>query len=50
MPINWYPTIKRFYDAGRYTKADVAVFVVAGWITPEQYQEITGDVYTPPAA
>lgn len=34
---NYYP---RFY-----TKEMVKVFVTGGKITPEQYKEITGDVY-----
>lgn len=36
--------VKRYYDRGIYTVADVAVFVRAGRITAEQYQEITGEV------
>lgn len=45
-----YSSIKRYYDSGRYTKDQVKVFVQAGWITPEQYQEITGDEYVTPVA
>jgi uncharacterized XkdX family phage protein len=37
--------VKRYYDKGIYSNDDVAVFVRAGKITPEQYQEITGDEY-----
>ena len=44
--MNWYyTTVKRYYDAGRYTKEQVAVFVAANKITSEQYEEITGDAY-----
>jgi len=43
--VNWFVLVKRYYDDGRYTKADVAVFVVAGKITEQQYAEITGQVY-----
>lgn len=45
-----YSSIKRYYDMGKYTKEQVVVFVQAKWITPEQYLEITGDVYIGPAA
>lgn len=40
-----YKVVKRFYDSGRYTNEDVAVFVAAGKITAEEYKEITGEVY-----
>jgi uncharacterized XkdX family phage protein len=40
-----YNSIKRYYDMGKYTKEQVKIFVKAGWITPEQYQEITGEPY-----
>ena len=42
----WFTRIKRFYDAGYWTKEMVADGVVAGKITAEQYQEITGDAYS----
>lgn len=38
--------IKRYYDMGIYSKENVKVFVVAGKITAEDYQAITGDEYT----
>lgn len=41
----WYQAVKKYYEQGRYTKADVAVFVMAGKITAEEYQEITGETY-----
>lgn len=37
--------IKRFYGKKIYSKDDVKVFVRSGDITPEQYNEITGDEY-----
>lgn len=40
--MDWYAIIKRYYDAGRYTEAQVTVFVDAGKITAEQAAEITG--------
>lgn len=47
--MNWYSFVYRYYKAGYYTKDDVKVFVVAGKITPAQYQEITGESYYTPA-
>ena len=41
-----YEKIKRFYDLGLYTKAQVAVFVEKGKITPEQYEEITKEPWS----
>lgn len=38
--------VKRYYDKGIYTAAEVAVFVRAARLTPEQYQEITGEEFT----
>jgi len=43
--VDWFAIVKRHYDAGRYTAADVAKFVVAGKIAPEQYEQITGKPY-----
>lgn len=45
--MDWFQTVKNFYDSGLYTKDQVKVFVVKGKITPEQYEQITGDTYTP---
>ena len=41
----WFARIKKFYDAGYWTKEMVTDGVVAGKITEEQYFEITGDIY-----
>lgn len=41
-----YTSIKRYYDSSRYTAEQVKVFVKAEWITPSQYEEITGTPYT----
>lgn len=38
-----YERVKHFYELGLYTKAQVAVFVQKGKLTPEQYELITGD-------
>ncbi|MGN7387706.1 XkdX family protein [Sporosarcina sp. SAFN-015] len=40
----WYNAAKAYYPRF-YTKDDVKKFVVANKITPEQYEEITGDKY-----
>lgn len=41
-----FERIKRFYDLGIYDNAKVAIFVVRGVITPEQYEQITHEVYS----
>jgi uncharacterized XkdX family phage protein len=43
--VNWYEDIKQYYKMGLYNKDSVKVFVAAGWITAEQYQQITGEAY-----
>lgn len=40
-----FEKIKRFYDMGLYNKAQVALFVKKGVITPSQYEEIVGEPY-----
>lgn len=40
-----FKIVKRYYDKGIYTKENVATFVKAGKITPEQYEQITGESY-----
>ncbi|MFD1776999.1 XkdX family protein [Paenibacillus rhizophilus] len=39
--MNWYVTIKRYYDAGYYTPAQVQIFVTANKITSAQAADIT---------
>lgn len=41
-----FKIVKRYYDAGIYSKEDVAKFVKAGRLTAEEYKTITGDNYT----
>ena len=41
----YYSIIKRFYDLGVYSLAKVRDFVGAGVISPEQFKEITKEVY-----
>jgi len=43
--MDWYATLKRHYDAGRYSTADLGNFVIAGKITPQQYETITSVTY-----
>lgn len=38
-----FDKIKRFYDMGLYTEAQVHKFVDKGVITEEQYNEIVGE-------
>ena len=37
--------VKAAYDRGSWNKAMVANAVVKGWITAEEYEIITGDIY-----
>ncbi|MCE5169416.1 XkdX family protein [Paenibacillus profundus] len=48
--MNWFATIKRYYDMGIYKIEPeeplyVGKFCESGKITPEQYHVITGDKY-----
>lgn len=45
MDIDWCPSIKRYYNMGFYTNEQMKIFVVADFITAEQYKEITGGEY-----
>ena len=40
-----FEKVKKFYDMGLYTKEQVAQFVEKGKLTPEEYEQITGEVY-----
>lgn len=40
---NWYDTIRSYFNLGLYDSKQVAVFAAAGWITPDQAAEITGE-------
>ena len=40
-----YNKVKKWYDSGRWTKEMVHNAVTEGWITPEEYEEITGEPY-----
>lgn len=42
--MDFYAIAKRYYPK-YYTKDDVKIFVRAEKITPEQYEEITGEPY-----
>lgn len=43
--MDWFTLVKRYYDNGRYTNDNVAVFVQAGKITSVQYEEIIGEPF-----
>lgn len=45
MALDWFKTIKRYYDLKKYTNEEVKVFVDGGKITKEQYKLITGIDY-----
>lgn len=40
-----YELVKEYYDAGIWKKKAVRNAVKKNWITPEEYEEITGEVY-----
>ena len=40
-----FERLTRLYNAKRLTKQDLKNAVKNGWITEDQYEEITGDVY-----
>jgi len=40
-----YRKVKRLYDLGLYTAEQVKEFADRGKISPEQYEEITKEVY-----
>ncbi|MEK5100391.1 MULTISPECIES: XkdX family protein [Bacillus] len=47
-----YPTfsdIKQFYDWGCYTDEEMREYVKINWITPDEYEKITGRSYDKPA-
>lgn len=44
-----YDTLKRLYDTGRATAAGLQRATANGWITADQFTEITGQAYTPHA-
>ena len=37
--------VKAYYDSGLWNKAMVRNAVIKNWITAEEYQQITGEVY-----
>lgn len=40
-----FDLVKRYYDQGLWSKARVRNAVVKEWITAEEYELITGEVY-----
>lgn len=41
----YYKLVKRNYDNGFWDISRVRDAVVKGWITPEEFYDITGEVY-----
>jgi hypothetical protein len=51
--MDWYATIKRFFEAGYYfddptSPKYIGYFVQVGKISEAEFKEITGNDYTPP--
>lgn len=40
-----FAKVKRYYDEGLWSKRQVHDAVVKGWITAEEYEIITGELY-----
>ena len=40
-----YEKVKKYYDDGLWTIGMVRNAVIKGWITPEEFVEITGEPY-----
>ena len=40
-----YEIVKKYYDKGLWSEYRVKMAVSKGWITPEEYKEITGQDY-----
>lgn len=40
-----FELVKGYYDSGFWKKKAVRNAVVKGWITADEYEEITGEVY-----
>ena len=40
-----YEKVKRYYGMGVWTKKMVCNAVAKGWITPEDYKELTGEEF-----
>ena len=41
-----FDLVKEHYDTGRWKKKAVRNAVVKGWITADEYEEITGEIYS----
>ena len=42
--MNWYEIIKNIYSAGGYPQG-IDIFVKVGWITEDEFKQITGKSY-----
>ena len=40
-----YEVVKNYYDSGLWKKKAVRNAVLKGWITADEYEEITGEPY-----
>lgn len=41
-----FDRVKNYYDMGLWSKGKVHDAVIKGWITAEEYREITGEPYS----
>ena len=44
-----FQTIKEFYELGLWSAQQLQQLVASGGLTPQQYQEITGQAYPTPS-
>ena len=42
----YYSLVNYYYSMGFYSNEDVKAFVMAGNLTAEEYEQITGEVYS----
>lgn len=42
---NKFYKVKEYYDGGYWNEVRVRNAVIKGWITEEEYEEITGEAY-----
>lgn len=45
-----FELVKKYYEQGLWDKSKVRNAVVKGWITADEYKEITGEDYPEPNA
>ena len=43
--MNKFEQVKNFYELGTWSKSRVHDAVIKGWITAQEYEQITGEAY-----